>query len=79
MKEGPRASGGPLYGKDKQVSVLESVPMFDVPMVLPDDSPRARRSDPVTSHEAADSNNVRESHRMVLWFLRGGRAAQFEF
>ena len=29
-----------------------------VPAILPDDSPRARRTDPSTSHESADSNNV---------------------
>lgn len=36
-----------------------------VPMVFPD-SPRVRRTDPVSSHEAADSNNVPLSHRLVL-------------
>lgn len=54
--------------------------MFDVPMVLPDDAPRTRKSDPVTSHEAADSNRVPRSHRLVLnvLYMHGRPMAQFE-
>lgn len=46
-------------------------------MVFPD-SPRVRKNDPTTSHEAADSNNVPLSHKQVLFFLSVQRAAQFE-
>ena len=35
-----------------------------------DDSPRARRSDPHTSHEAADTNDVSKSIGLVLDILR---------
>jgi hypothetical protein len=41
-----------------------------VPAILPDDSPRVRRSDPITSHEAADSNNLAESSAVVLALMR---------
>lgn len=34
------------------------------------DDPRTRRSDPSTSHEAADSNNVPDSRAQVLAILR---------
>lgn len=52
---------------------------FTVPVVLWDDSPRVRESDPVTSHEAADSNNVSKSHAAVLSVLEyEGEHAQFE-
>ena len=49
-----------------------------MPTVMLDGGPRVRKSDPVSSHEAADSNNLAHSHRLVAWFLRGRRAAQFE-
>lgn len=37
------------------------------PMIFPDDSPRARTTDPLTSHEAADvsASSVALSHRVV--------------
>lgn len=38
-------------------------------MVFPDDTARARRSDPLTSHEAADSNNTAASRREVVEVL----------
>jgi len=46
-----------------------TVPITDMlpPMILPDDSARTRKSDPLTSHEAADSNNVCDSQ---MWVLR---------
>ena len=60
------------------MSLMESIPMFDLPMVWPD-SPRVRRADPVTSHEAADSTRVSDSHACVLGFLTyKGDVAQFE-
>lgn len=53
--------------------------LFDVPMVLPDDSPRVRRLDPVTSHEAADGNKLPWSQSLVLKALGfWGSMAQFE-
>lgn len=52
---------------------------FTVPIVLWDDSPRVREADPVTSHEAADSNNVPRSHWFVTQILDAhGPLAQFE-
>ena len=39
------------------------------PQILPDDTARTRRSDPVTSHEAADSNDVHGSQVSVLLIL----------
>lgn len=38
-------------------------------ILFPDDTARARRSDPETSHEAADSNNVAESQHEVRTIL----------
>ena len=53
--------------------------MISVPTVLWDDFPRVRESDPITSHEAADSNNVSRSHQMVSKLLeQWGAVAQFE-
>jgi hypothetical protein len=37
------------------------------------DTPRARRGDPVTSHEAADTNDVSRSIGLVLDILRTSR------
>jgi hypothetical protein len=45
-----------------------------VPQILmTGDSPRARLTDPVTSHQAADSNNIAESTLVVLAILKGHR------
>lgn len=43
-----------------------------MPSVLPDDSPRARRTDPISSHEAADATAgiVQESQRAVARLFR---------
>lgn len=64
------------------MSILASdTPMFsmDVPMIFPDDTARTRRSDPITSHEAADSNDVHGSKAYVLALLRHyGPQADFE-
>lgn len=50
-----------------------------MPTIFPDDTARVRKSDPVTSHEAADTNNVSKSHGEVLHFLSSyGPMAQFE-
>ena len=38
--------------------------------ILPDDTARVRQSDPITSHEAADSNDVKASQRYVLETLQ---------
>jgi hypothetical protein len=44
--------------------------MTIVPMIFPDDRPRARRSDPLTSHRAADMTNRRgDAHHEVLSWL----------
>jgi hypothetical protein len=44
-----------------------------------DDNPRARLSDPETSHEAADGNDVHGARHAVLAVLRGaGPFADFE-
>lgn len=40
--------------------------MMSVPVVLWDDSPRVRESDPITSHEAANTIDVPLSHCLVL-------------
>ena len=40
-----------------------------VPMIFPHDAPRARRSDPVTSHQAADRTTGRGGHAEVLSWL----------
>ena len=53
--------------------------MISVPQVLWDDLPRVRECDPITSHEAADSNNVPRSHQLVAKVLEfWGAVAQFE-
>ena len=47
--------------------------------VLRDDTPRARRSDPTTSHEAADTNDTDKSIGLVLSALKGfGPSADHE-
>ena len=38
--------------------------------IFPDDTARVRKSDPVTSHEAADSNQVALSQAAVLTIFR---------
>ncbi|MDY0829067.1 hypothetical protein SK224_07990 [Microbacterium sp. BG28] len=44
--------------------------MTTLPMVFPDDRPRARRSDPITSHQAADQTTRRgDAHHEVLSWL----------
>ena len=65
------------------MSLVESVPMFDLddmpPILLMQDSPRVRLSDPLTSHAAADSNDVPRSHALVLDLFGSHRwLAQFE-
>lgn len=42
------------------------------PLIFPDDSPRVRESDPITSHEAADAtvSKVAASQAIVLQILR---------
>lgn len=50
-----------------------------VPTLFPDDWARTRRNDPLTSHAAADSNDVPRSHRLVLDLFGSHRwLAQFE-
>ena len=50
-----------------------------VKTIFPDDTARVRRSDPLVSHEAADSNDVPYSHMVVLTFLKMyGPLAQHE-
>jgi len=52
---------------------------MSVPTLFPDDWSRTRKSDPVSSHEAADSSNVPKSHRLVLKALEiWGDLPQFE-
>jgi len=41
-----------------------------VPRIIPDDSARTRRTDPISSHEAADTNDTAASSREVLWLLK---------
>lgn len=45
---------------------------MSVPMIFPDDTARARRSDPVESHEAADRADTAASRRAVLAILADG-------
>ena len=57
------------------MSLLEST----VPTLFPDDWARTRGTDPLTSHAAADSNDVPRSHRLVLDLFESHRwLAQFE-
>lgn len=44
-----------------------------IPMLLWEDEPRARRSDPLTSHAAADTNDTAGSRRAVLLILQAYR------
>lgn len=62
-----------------------AVPLFEdeqVPQILPDDSPRVRRSDPIESHQAADSISKTgrlDSQAHVLFDLRlYGRSAAWQ-
>lgn len=48
---------------------MTMLPLFDIPSIgsmFGDDNPRVRRTDPITSHQAADSNDVRDSRAVVL-------------
>lgn len=38
-------------------------------IVLSGDNPRTRRTDPETSHDAADRNNIHGAQKEVLWYL----------
>lgn len=50
-----------------------------LPALFPDDWARTRLTDPVTSHEAADSTDPHASHTAVLNLLREqGALAQFQ-
>ena len=65
------------------MSLTESVPMFDLdtlpPILYMTDVPRVREADPLTSHAAADSNDVPRSHALVLALFAAERwLAQFE-
>ena len=53
---------------------LDGKPAPRPPMLWGVDSPRTRATDPVTSHEAADSNRVAASTRAVLTALAEGPA-----
>jgi predicted Rossmann fold nucleotide-binding protein DprA/Smf involved in DNA uptake len=53
------------------------LPAVPVPGV-PTDRPRARRSDPATSHEAARRVPAGEHRRLILDALDGGAAGQSE-
>lgn len=44
-----------------------------IPLIFPDDSPRARRGDPLSSHEAADTNDTAGSRRAVLLIMQAFR------
>lgn len=55
---------------------MTTTPLFDLAVGI--DSPRARKADPVTSHEAADHNDVHRSIGLVLDILRGGPLTDFE-
>lgn len=48
------------------------------PPLWPDDSPRARRTDYETSHEAADTNDVEGSRAEVLTILDAGPQDDFQ-
>jgi hypothetical protein len=57
--------------------------MFDLdslpPILFAGDVPRVRESDPLTSHAAADSNDVPRSHALVMSLFANTRwLAQFE-
>ena len=74
MTEAPRLGGAPEE-KDKRMSITHMVP----PMIRPDDTARTRKTDPLTSHAAADTNNVTDSQLFVLQcFNNGQQRAAFE-
>ena len=74
MTEAPRLGGAPEE-KDKRMSITHMLP----PMIRPDDTARTRKTDPLTSHAAADSNNVTDSQLFVLQcFNNGQQRAAFE-
>jgi hypothetical protein len=65
------------------MTLTESVPMFSLddmpPILYAVDVPRVRKSDPLTSHAAADSNDVPRSHALVLALFGSHRwLSQFE-
>lgn len=53
-----------------QIVVEEDGPRVVPSIILNGDSPRVRKSDPLTSHVAADSSNRADSKRAVLTALR---------
>jgi hypothetical protein len=73
----------PMFSLDDMPPILfvQDVPAGGWPpqIVVYDDSPRVRKSDPLTSHAAADSNDVPRSHALVLALFGSHRwLAQFE-
>ena len=55
-----------------------TIPRPAVHSTFGDDSPRARRSDPVTSHESADLANLSKPRNWVLYVLSCGPLADHE-
>lgn len=53
-----------------EVRIEDDGPRVVPSIILNDDSPRVRRSDPTTSHLAADSSNRADSKKAVLTALR---------
>lgn len=53
-----------------QVVIDEAGPRVVPSIILTGDSPRVRKSDPVTSHQAADASNRADSKKAVLTALR---------
>lgn len=53
-----------------EVRIEDDGPRIVPSIILSDDSPRVRKSDPLTSHVAADSSNRADSKKAVLTALR---------
>lgn len=53
-----------------QIVVDDDGPRVVPSIILTDDTPRVRKSDPLTSHRAADSSNRADSKQAVLTALR---------
>jgi hypothetical protein len=69
-----------VQGKEFAMSTATLFDLDTLPPVLyMSDSSRVRLADPLTSHAAADSNDVPRSHRLVLDLFESHRwLAQFE-
>lgn len=68
-RKAPEVKSGATNKEAGNVPTTDTISRPPIHSVLGEDSPRARRTDPLTSHEAADSSNVITPRLWVLMTL----------